>query len=178
MQDPSSIETSDVSLREVVNQLEEVVEAAHLKTQEADSREVHDFVSPATRDRLQRLVDRMDHLRRHLSALSKINTVTEKKLLKPFGRERKLVRPDRTGTSTREAIHETVRAVHVSASDAGWQVRKIGPDRIQKTFREKNEAIQHATSIAEDEHVRIVLHDGTGKTREIESSSSEGSANA
>lgn len=167
MQEQESLGTSDISLEQVVSQLEEVVEATHFKVREAGSDDIRDFLDTSSRDRIHQLEDKIDDLRRQLSALSEVNTVTEKSTLASGNHQRKLVRPDSTGALSRETIRATVRAVHVVAEDGKWLVRKAGVDRVQREFRKEDKAEQFAISLALTEGVNIVFHDETGKTQEI-----------
>lgn len=81
---------------------------------------------------------------------------------------RPLQRPEQEGSVSRQKIEQSIRAVHVSAEDGGWIVRKTGVDRVRRSFSSEDRALSFATSVAEKHDVGLFVHDGQGVVTQID----------
>jgi hypothetical protein len=58
------------------------------------------------------------------------------------------------------------RGQHVVPSSEGWSVRKAGSSRVTRTYATKQDAVDAATRIAQNQRTEVYVHGSDGRIRE------------
>jgi Uncharacterized protein conserved in bacteria (DUF2188) len=77
---------------------------------------------------------------------------------------RRTIKATSPQTLSQQLVREAIRGVHVRPlATEGWQVRTIGPRRIERIFAEKSQAVSYAETLALEPTRHVIVHREAGR---------------
>jgi len=78
--------------------------------------------------------------------------------------QRRTIKVTPPETLCEESVRDAIRGVHVRPlATEGWQVRTIGPKRVERTFPEKSQAVSYAKTLALEPRRHVIIHREAGR---------------